>query len=222
MLYFTSDLHFSHAKCIKDCKRPFGSVEEMNEMLIQYWNDTVKPQDDIYVLGDFSLHLPIDSIHALFERLCGHIHLIFGNHDHEITRHRYYFRDVLDSMHALSTLRIAGDKRLILCHYPLLYWCGDYEDRFIHLYGHLHNNAHDNFIASHLRNAYNVGVDMNNYHPVSIDEILEKVKKHNEELPLSQCFNPPLSMRNGDIDLKILRDFEKAFDKQFTSEDGGM
>ena len=60
---------------------------------------------------------------------------------------------------------------------------------------------------------------MNNYHPVSIDEILEKVKKHNEELPLSQCFNPPLSMRNGDIDLKILRDFENAFDKEAFSED---
>ncbi len=205
MLYFTSDLHFCHAKCIKDCNRPFSSVEEMNEMLIQYWNDTVKPSDDIYVLGDFALHQPMDVIHGLFERLCGHIHLIFGNHDHEITRHRYYFRDVLESMHALSTLRIHGDKRLILCHYPLLYWCGDYEDRFIHLYGHLHNNQHDNFIASHLRNAYNVGVDMNNYHPVSIDEILEKVRQHNQELPVENSFNPPSAMRHGELSLSILR-----------------
>ena len=217
MLYFTSDLHVGHAKIIKDCRRPFSSVEEMNELLIQYWNDTVKPQDDVYILGDFALKLSLEETHALFERLCGHLHLIFGNHDHEITRHRYFFRDVLESMHSLSTLRIMGDKRLILCHYPLMFWCGDYEDRFIHLYGHIHNNAQDNIWASYLRNACNVGVDVNNYHPVSLDEILEKIKVHNAQLPLDQCINPPLNMRNGKLSLNVCRsDLPVANDEVLT------
>ena len=108
-------------------------------------------------------------------------------------------------MHSLSTLRIMGDKRLILCHYPLIFWCGDYEDRFIHLYGHIHNNAQDNIWASYLRNACNVGVDVNNYHPVSLDEILEKIKEHNAQLPLDQCINPPLNMRNGKLRLNVCR-----------------
>lgn len=206
MLYFTSDLHFGHAKIIKACNRPFTSVEDMNEQLISNWNDTVDDHDDIYILGDFALRLSIEQLHAFFERLKGHKHLIFGNHDHEITRHRYYFRDILDSMHSLSTIRIRGDRRLVMCHYPLMFWCGDYEDRFIHLYGHIHNNAQDNQWASHLRNAYNVGVDVNNYRPISLDEILEKIRIHNLELPLDESVNPPLDHRNGHLCITVTRD----------------
>lgn len=55
MIYFTSDHHFWHANIIRYCNRPFNSVEKMNEILIQIWNDLVAPEDEVYYLGDFSL-----------------------------------------------------------------------------------------------------------------------------------------------------------------------
>jgi len=198
MLFFTSDLHFGHEKIIKACRRPFSSVEEMNGKLVENWNTTVGAQDEVYILGDFALRLEMPVIHEILEQLNGRKHLIFGNHDHEIARHRYFFRDVFASMRDLYLMRLPSyDKRLILCHYPMMFWCGDYDPKFVHLYGHIHNNAHDIAWASHLRNAYNVGVDVNGYRPVSIDEILEKIRAHNEALPLAQSINPPLEDRKS-------------------------
>lgn len=55
MIYFTSDHHFWHENIISYCKRPFASVEEMNEKMVQYWNDVVKDKDEVYYLGDFSM-----------------------------------------------------------------------------------------------------------------------------------------------------------------------
>lgn len=204
MLFFTSDLHFGHEKIIKACRRPFSSVEEMNGKLVENWNATVGARDEVYILGDFALRLEMPEIHRILEQLKGRKHLIFGNHDHEIARHRYFFRDVLASMRDLYLMRLPSyDKRLILCHYPMMFWCGDYDPKFVHLYGHIHNNAHDMAWTAHLRNAYNVGADVNDYRPVSIDEILERIRKHNDELPLSQSINPPLEDRKAIPEISV-------------------
>ena len=53
MIYFTSDLHFGHENCIRLCNRPFTSIEEMDELLIQNWNRKVTGNDKVYILGDF-------------------------------------------------------------------------------------------------------------------------------------------------------------------------
>ena len=63
MLYFTSDHHFWHTNIIQYCNRPFVSIEEMNEVLIQNWNDLVLPEDEVYYLGDFSMAArPVNSL----------------------------------------------------------------------------------------------------------------------------------------------------------------
>lgn len=54
-VYFIADLHFGHANIIEYCNRPFQSVEEMNEFMIQQWNKKVKKDDKVFVLGDFGL-----------------------------------------------------------------------------------------------------------------------------------------------------------------------
>lgn len=83
MRWFTSDLHFNHLNVIKYCNRPFphseAGVQEMNETLIRNWNELVKPDDDVFVIGDFSLsRTPVE----LFTRqLVGRKHLVAGNHD---------------------------------------------------------------------------------------------------------------------------------------------
>ena len=53
-IWFTSDTHFFHNNIIDYCKRPFVNAEEMNEYIIKQWNSVVKPQDEVYHLGDFA------------------------------------------------------------------------------------------------------------------------------------------------------------------------
>jgi calcineurin-like phosphoesterase family protein len=54
-IFFTSDTHFNHKNIIKLCNRPFTSIEEMNEKIIENWNNIVKPEDIVWHLGDFAL-----------------------------------------------------------------------------------------------------------------------------------------------------------------------
>ena len=77
MQFFTSDTHFNHGHIIKYCNRPFISMEEMNETIVQNWNKTVKQKDIIYHLGDVCWGLP----DIFLKKLNGYKILIQGNHD---------------------------------------------------------------------------------------------------------------------------------------------
>lgn len=58
MIFFTSDQHYGHKNVITYCNRPFTSVEEMNDKLVEFHNQTVTKKDDlVYHLGDFSLSI---------------------------------------------------------------------------------------------------------------------------------------------------------------------
>lgn len=79
MRFFTSDHHFSHHNIIRYCQRPYSSAEEMNEVFIRLWNETISPNDVVYYLGDFSLSkAPV--VH-ITKRLNGRKILVAGNHD---------------------------------------------------------------------------------------------------------------------------------------------
>ncbi len=80
MIYFVSDTHFNHKNIIDYCNRPFNSVDEMNNVLIQNWNATVSNNDIIYHLGDFALGRK-DTIMEITSNLNGKKYLIRGNHD---------------------------------------------------------------------------------------------------------------------------------------------
>ena len=54
MVFVTSDLHFGHKNIIKYENRPFKDVEEMDQKLIENWNNKVGKDDTVYILGDFS------------------------------------------------------------------------------------------------------------------------------------------------------------------------
>ena len=80
MKYLISDTHFNHLNIIKYCNRPFETVEEMNEFIIQKWNNTISNDDTVYFLGDFCLGNR-EKVIELGHRLNGHKILILGNHD---------------------------------------------------------------------------------------------------------------------------------------------
>jgi calcineurin-like phosphoesterase family protein len=78
--WFTSDLHFGHANIIRYCARPYADVDEMDRDLVARWNDTVAPDDEVWVLGDVAMGRLDESL-RLISRLAGTKLLVPGNHD---------------------------------------------------------------------------------------------------------------------------------------------
>jgi len=172
MIYFTADLHFGHENIITFCDRPFDSVEDMNKALIKNWNATVQHDDEIYIIGDFTnnngqakRYLPI---------LNGKKYMILGNHDkflRESDESYVWFEWVKE----YAVINCKGFK-WILFHYPIAEWAGFYSGS-IHLHGHIHNRpVSSSWNPSKVR-SFNVGVDVNGFKPVSIDEIIRRVEK---------------------------------------------
>ena len=79
-VFFTSDTHFFHTRIIKHVGRPFGSIEEMNEALINNWNRVVPKDGYVFHLGDFCIG-KISEWNSILDKLKGNIYLVAGNHD---------------------------------------------------------------------------------------------------------------------------------------------
>lgn len=86
--WVTSDLHFSHNNVIEYCDRPYKNIEEMNEAIIKQWNLQVKPEDIVYVIGDFGINPNAVLDKNLVSRLNGKLYLAPGNHD-------FGFKDIM-------------------------------------------------------------------------------------------------------------------------------
>jgi len=157
-IWFVSDLHFGHNNILKYCARPFESVEEMDQALVDNWNAVVRPQDTIYCLGDMAFHN--------FERIsqcCGRKLLVPGNHDHE--RAKKVFPHVQEVLNEVHYLKVDKTDRFVLCHYPFETWRREYH---FHLHGHAHGQALKR------ANRLDVGVDATRlYRPISLDEIID-------------------------------------------------
>lgn len=177
MIYYTSDLHLGNSNIIKYEHRPWKTVEEMDEGLIDNWNAVVTNEDHVYVLGDFCFKGASRALEYL-GRLRGQIHLIRGNHDHFMKQQDF----MLHVQFAGCTFNEGwykhmrdGEHEVVLCHYPILHWDGEreHERNSIHLYGHVHSRPEEQH-PSH--RAFNVGVDVNNYRPVTLEQLLKKGK----------------------------------------------
>ena len=175
-IFFTSDTHFWHENILKFCNRPFSSIEEMNDTIINNWNSVVKENDIVFHLGDFCF-CGSDKFKELIEKLNGKIYLILGNHDLKTIKqwHATKFEGVYQQM----SIKIDG-RKIYLNHFPFLCYAGTYyryEDVIWQLFGHVHSsdknkNGLDNQRLSMLfPTQYDVGVDNNNYTPVSFEEV---------------------------------------------------
>lgn len=169
MIYFTADTHFYHGNVIEYEGRPFQSVEEMNQTLIQNWNAKVSDNDDIYILGDFTLKGP-SLANELLRQLHGRKFLLRGNHDRFVDRQSFR-KDVFLWVRDYFELSWQG-YYFILCHYQILSWNWMHRGSF-HLHGHQHNKMEYNVAnrAAGVRRL-DVGVDAFGMAPVSIEEIL--------------------------------------------------
>lgn len=179
--WFTSDTHFYHRNVIQYCKRPYSSVEEMHAALIANWNELVKPEDRIWVLGDFSFS-NVQKTKAILDQLNGYKILVPGNHDK--ARNQMLnagFNEVTGVQHEYDLL---GEK-VTLCHYPFAPKPGDKlpEDGIRYLERRpedkgqilLHGHVHEHWLMRGGRE-FNVGVDVHNMKPISAEQIYEMIK----------------------------------------------
>lgn len=180
MIYYTSDLHLGHKNIIKYENRPFKTVEEMDEALIANWNKKVTNDDDVYVLGDFTLKRAKGAVGYL-EQLNGRIHLLKGNHDKFLKQEKFWriLEDYCDTNFVPYVINEGyykhmddNGREVVLFHYPIMFWDGQDDRGAYHLYGHLHSTSHGGQQHPH-PDAFNVGVDVNNYMPVTLDELLK-------------------------------------------------
>lgn len=191
-IFFTSDTHFGHSKIIDYCKRPFSSIEEHDKTLIQNWNNTVGQDDTVFHLGDFA-YGNSQFIANIIKQLNGNIILIKGNHDLRNMNPTLYniFSDVV------YQARILIDKQTVyLNHFPFL--CFDhgdinlYKDNYsIQLFGHVHSgpltSSEDvNRLNILFPTQYDVGVDNNNYTPISWADVKNKIK---QQIDKSLCWD---------------------------------
>lgn len=186
-IFWVSDTHFSHVNILKYCNRPFESVEAMNEALAANWNSVVGPEDHVYHLGDFCFG-NVEKWNWCLEpgRLNGHIHLILGNHDPERVFREGTLLERFDSIDFQKILIIEG-WTVIMNHFPFLSFSNNLDHKVIQLFGHIHSGPDGigNVMTGGKElqwNQYDVGVDNNNYTPVSWAQIKEKMKlAENEE-----------------------------------------
>ena len=182
MIYFTADTHFCHSNIIGSCERPFENVGEMNRALIKNWNSYITARDEVYILGDFLYKGTAIEANKILAQLKGRKYLIRGNHEKYLPDPQFKpeaFEWVKD-YHVLTYEGI----EFVLFHFPILRWHKSNRGS-IHLYGHVHNNGErDPEFDEKLRllgpRAFNVGVDVNEFYPVSIKAIMDKIKMREE------------------------------------------
>jgi len=172
-IWITSDTHFNHANILTFTDfagkkvREFASVEEMNEIMIQRWNENVKVCDKIYHLGDVFFG-PKSWIEQNWKRLNGKKRLIVGNHDDisYIAEKRMFEK--------VEMWRMFTEFNLLLTHVPV-HASVLGERRFsgvpmTNVFGHIHSNAAPE------GNYRCVCVEQTDYRPVNIEVLRDEAR----------------------------------------------
>ena len=179
MIWFTADWHLSHRNIIKYCERPFKNTHYMNKTILKNYCDVVGEDDQVYFLGDMTMMGPSEQnkVSKQLEDLPGIKHLVLGNHDKfkPFTYHEMGFSSVHTALqttfHHLDLAFGAAD--FLMAHDPA--WAQIPET--IWICGHIHNHwvsqkTDTNTII------VNVGVDVWNFKPVSLDQVVDEIGKY--------------------------------------------
>lgn len=158
-IYLIGDLHLDHANIIHYCARPFlfSDVEEMNNVLIDNWNNTVR-DNPVYFLGDLSFGRGSRPADFWLRKLKGNIHFIRGNHEAGVKNSKDY--EILEYKKHKFLLVHDPDN-------PPIKWDG------WTIHGHKHNNDMKNYpFINGEKKTINVGAELLNYKPIDLDFII--------------------------------------------------
>ena len=172
-IYLISDTHFGHWFANFLWNRPFKNLKVMNEKIIENWNKTVDEDDYILIVGDFFAGSQAFS-NYLLSNLKGKKILIKGNHDFKY-RYRKLFKD--QNMKIFNRLSFHfKDKEILLTHKATK----DLPDNTINIHGHYHRFHIP--LGFEKSKYFNVNVDLNDYRPVLLEDIIEKKFKERLEM----------------------------------------
>lgn len=170
-VFFTSDQHFGHTNIIKYCNRPFTSIEEMDQAIIDNWNSVVDNKDFVYIIGDLTMSYKKDKMREIFNQLKGTKALIKGNHDHKGSIPTECFVDIW------KRVRVTGDNYdYILIHDPAEA-SANHMNVQKYLCGHLHR--YEAYLPG--TNWIDVGVDANNFTPISLEKTIKLFTNETEK-----------------------------------------
>ncbi len=197
-IWFSADHHFGHENIIKYTDRPFASVEEMDSVLIEKWNECVEEEDMVYYLGDFTLG-SFQRFEWYINQLNGKFYFVPGGHDRRwvdpltswwpipgdvgyelISGEKVTILPQLHHLNFPSSTRYPTT--ITLCHYPMLSWEKSH-------YGspHLHGHSHGTFGCmgdsgdvqlppdQTKGKRLDVGVDCMGFEPISLEEVINEL-----------------------------------------------
>ena len=167
-IFVISDTHFGHSNIIKYCNRPFKDADEMDNILIENWNKTVKDTDIVYHLGD--VYMGHKEPSKILKNLNGHKRLILGNHDNGKDQ------NLLNNFQKIMVWRMFPEFGLLLTHVPVhnssLYRgvTGNEENppKLLNVHGHIHDK--DPLSEDYV----NVSVEKINYTPIHIEDLIKR------------------------------------------------
>ena len=158
-IWMTADWHLSHESIIGYTGRPWKNAKQMNHWILKNYCDLVQPGDSVYMVGDLSMRRRdyLSWYYHIFSSLPGTKHLILGNHDSLDPFD--YLKIGFTSVH--TSLEV---EEFILAHDPAVATI-DINRKFV--VGHIHR------LFKRLNNCVNVGVDVWDFKPVSIEQVRE-------------------------------------------------
>jgi calcineurin-like phosphoesterase family protein len=165
--FFCADLHLNHANILKYDKRPFKDMQEHDYHIVKNWQQQVKEEDTVYILGDFGFGSQ-QYLYNIRKQLTGKIHLIRGNHDRkmqaQLSRSFISIKDY-DEIVIRDEEVPRKHRSIVLCHYPLESWRASYHGVW-HLHGHTHSAT-----LSNKQGRLNVGIHLHNYFLLSYEAV---------------------------------------------------
>lgn len=176
--FVIADSHFGHAKSLSFIQpdgsplRPFSSVEEMDETMVEQWNSVVKEKDTVYHLGDVAI--PRSGLASL-AKCNGRKVLIRGNHDiFKLKDYTEHFEDIRGAMfHRAGDVLPGG---LVFTHIPV--HPSSISGRYLgNVHGHLHCHQVFNEENQVDTRYFSACVERNNFTPVSLDQIVQYFTK---------------------------------------------
>ena len=164
-VYIIADTHFGDEKILRYENRPFDSVRKMDEFLIARWNEIVREEDTVFVLGDFSVGTD-GTDREILSLLPGNKVLIMGNHDQQRTPSQWLGLGFSE----ISRWPIIYDGYYIFSHEPV-YVCSNMP--YANIFGHVHANpAFKDFSAQ----SYCVSVERTAYAPLLFEEVKQRMR----------------------------------------------
>jgi len=153
MYFFTADEHYGHVRILEYTNRPFSNVKEMNNEIINRHNEVVTANDIVIHAGDFSLASREEIMNKYVSRLNGNHIFLKGSHDYWLNKKApTIFEKTIDK------------QKIVVCHYAMRTWAASHYNSYM-LFGHSHGKLEP------IGKQWDIGVDNNNFYPLSFEEI---------------------------------------------------